>query len=398
MTSPFLMRRWAKRVLAHDPQTLTLFRSGANGLGDAWIGLLTGWDGARLRIARKWRSAGDDAEKISQPGAYPHVDLAVADPIAAILSAPGFAEFADFFDVPNPVERSLVSAYTQALLYSLVRNLRPDNVIEIGTYRASTSKAICRALHANGHGFLHTVDPFNTGSIMRLIRRWPAGLRDRLCYYPLSSMEFFNIALHRGLTSDLIFVDGNHDYEYALFDIHSAARLLRPGGFIAVDNISQGGPVYAARDFIGVHPAWRECGRSLEHPPLGKAFDPERSTIAETDLCVIRAPARRIIGPRLMTIGQQKVAEPRIGGIELSIASPASGALHAQYVVRVREPRMSETTTETSIELRDAMGSTQVPLPWAFALEDVALERTIELWLSWTGDGELELSEPPALF
>src|SRR5208282_614797 len=169
----------------------------------------------------------------------------------------------------NQAERALVSAETQALLYALVRNQRPEHVIEIGTYRASTSKAMCRALHANGRGLMHTVDPANGGPILRLVRRWPAELRDRLCYYPVSSMDFFNLAIFQGLTSDLIFVDGNHEYEYALFDIQSAARLVRPGGFVAIDNINQGGPFYAARDFIRDHPSWRECGHCLEICPVG---------------------------------------------------------------------------------------------------------------------------------
>ena len=260
-----------------------------------------------------------------------------------------------------------MSADTQALLYALVRNQRPEHVIEIGTYRASTSKAICRALHANGHGFMHTVDPANIGSILPLIRRWPAGLRDRLCYYPVSSMDFFNLAVFQGLTSDLIFVDGNHDYEYALFDILSAARLVRPGGFIAIDNINQGGPFFAARDFIDAHPSWRECGHCLEDTPVGIAFDRGRSTIAGTDLCVIRAPAGYVVGPRLETNGPQRVAPTEIGGMVLTIARPASGTLHAQYVVRVREPLMSEATAETSVELRDAVGPTRVTLPWRFA-------------------------------
>jgi len=396
-----LIRRSAKRVLhaiSPDPQTLTLLRSGAKGLGNGSAGLLTAWDGWTAPISRRWISAFGDGGEITQPRSYPLVDLGLDDPIAVILSAPEFPELGQFFATAESAERALVSADTQALLYALVRNLRPADVIEIGTYRASTSKAICRALQANGHGFMHTVDPANTGPILRLVRRWPAGLRNRLCFYPTSSMEFFDLALFQGFTSDLIFVDGNHDYEYALFDIQMAARLVRPGGLIAIDNISQGGPFYAARDFLRNHPAWRECGHCLETCPRGKAFDLDRSTIAGTDLCVLRAPARTIVGPRLETSGPQKVVQSKIGGIDLTIAGPASGTLYAQYVIRVREPRMSETTAETSIELRNATGPTRVPLPWIFEARDVPLERTIELWLSWSGDSELELSNPPTLF
>jgi predicted O-methyltransferase YrrM len=387
------------RTIAPDRQTLVLFKSGAKGVSNAGGGLLTAWDGWTAPLARGWAVAfGGSAGEITKPSEYPVIDLGVEDPIAAIISAPEFAKLAGFFAVPNPGEQALVSAATQALLYALVCGLRSDHVVEIGTYQASTSRAICRALQANGHGLLHTVDPFNSGLILRLIRRWPTALRDRLCYYPAPSMEFFNLALSEGLTADLVFVDGNHDYEAALFDIQSAARILRPGGFIAIDDVSQAGPFYAAQDFIKAHPRWRECGHALEARNIAFAFDRGRSTIAGTDLCVIRAPSVYAIGRRPATHGAQEVVQSEIGGIALDIARPASGTLYAQYVVRVFDQPPSETTTDTSIELRDALGPVRLPLPWVFSLQEAAATRTIELWLSWSGDSDIELSKPPALF
>jgi len=391
-----LIKELARRLIegiSPDPQTSLLLKAGGRGLQTGGAGILTAWDGWTAPFARRRLAAA-----IEQPSACAQVDLGVEDPIDAILAAPEFSALAEFFAKINQVERALVSSDTQAILYALVRNLRPEHVFEIGTYRASTAKALCRALHANGRGLMHTVDPLNRGEILRLIRRWPAGLRERVCYYPNSSMDFFNLAVFWGLRSELIFVDGNHDYEYALFDIQSAARLVRPGGFIAIDNISQGGPFYAAQDFIRAHPSWRECGHCLEKNPVAAAFDLARSTIAGTDLCVIRAPAGHVISRRLETAGQQKVEPAEIGGVELPIARPASGTLHAQFVVRVREPLMTEETTETSIVLQDAAGPTRVPLRWGFAPNEVPLERTIELWLAWEGDSDLALTAPPALF
>jgi predicted O-methyltransferase YrrM len=395
-----MIQQLTKRLiqgLAPDPQTFVLLNGGAKGVQQAGFGLLTGWDRWTAPLARRWTAAREPRD-VLQPDACPRIDLGVEDPIAAILAAPEFPALADFFDVPNPAAPALVSARTQALLYALVRNLRPEHVFEIGTYRASTSQAICRALHANGHGLLHTVDPLESGSIIAVIRRWPAALRERLCFYPMSSMDFYARAVFYGWTSELIFVDGNHDYEYALYDIASAARVARPGGFIAIDNISQGGVVEAARDFARDRPSWRECGRALEEAPLGMAFDLGRSTIEGTDLCVIRAPAYQIVGRRLATWGQQLVTQPQVAGIELTLAGPATGTLYAQYVVRVREPRMSEVTTETSIALSRAIGPTRVALPWVFAPEDLPLGRTIELWLSWIGDRELALTAPPSFY
>ena len=393
------LARGALRRLAPDAQTHVLLNAAAKGVQKAGFGLATGWDRWTEPLTRRMAAAlGRNPREIAQPDDYPRLDLGVGDPIAAIMADPRFRTFADFFNNADPTEPALVSAYTQALLYALVRNLRPEHVVEIGTYRLSTSRAICRALHANGRGMLHTVDPNGSKAIVALIRRWPPELRERLCYYPMSSMEFFTIALFHGWTSELVFVDGNHDYEYALFDIHSAARIVRPGGFVAVDNISQGGPLYAARNFIENTPGWRECGHSLASSPQGKAFDIERSTIDNTDLCMIRAPSRYVVGPRLETSGMQWVDRGRIDGIELTIAQPASGTLHAQYVVRAVKPQSSETTTETSMELHDAVGPTRVALPWIFTPDDMGLMRSVELWLGWSGDKELELSERPVFY
>lgn len=62
---------------------------------------------------------------------------------------------------------------------------------------------------------------------------------------------------------DLILIDGNHDFEFALFDLQMAARLMRPGGIVVMDNAEQSGPFYAAKQFLDRNPAWRELGRCI---------------------------------------------------------------------------------------------------------------------------------------
>ena len=76
-------------------------------------------------------------------------------------------------------------------------------------------------------------------------------------------MDFFGLAGRHGSKYGMIFVDGNHDYEFALFDILSAARALEPGGLIVIDNISQPGPYFALLEFLAKNPGWRQWGRDL---------------------------------------------------------------------------------------------------------------------------------------
>jgi predicted O-methyltransferase YrrM len=186
---------------------------------------------------------------------------------------------------------SRMSEHSQALLYCTIRLVRPRLVIEIGTYHAGTAKVIACALAANGCGRLHTIDPFGKSRVPSILASWPAHLRDIVCFYPVNSMEYFGTSTETGQRSELIFVDGNHDYEFARFDIESAARVAAPGGFIFIDNLSQPGPFLAAQDFVKHRPGWIECGgNSLDYPIIDAPFD-RRSPIAATDFCVLRGPA-----------------------------------------------------------------------------------------------------------
>ena len=162
---------------------------------------------------------------------WPRLDLQQCeDPIATILAAPEF-EAATAFFIDNPAaSRSLVSASAQALLYALVRNQRPNHVFEIGTYKAGTTEAVCRALQANGCGIVHTVDPFRGEYVTATLKHWPASLLKHIRFYPLDSMAFYKEKERQHVNPDLVFVDGNHDYEFALFDISRGARYLTRGG------------------------------------------------------------------------------------------------------------------------------------------------------------------------
>ena len=193
---------------------------------------------------------GLDVEPITDI-AWPSIDLAqCGDPVLAVLSSTEFESATRFF-ADNPAsQRSLVSPQAQALLYSILRNLRPNHVFEIGSYKAGTTEALCRALHANGHGLVHTVDPFRADYITATIKHWPPELLKHVRVHSMSSMDFYMDMERQGIHPGVVFVDGNHDYEFALFDIGRAAKYMSHGGFIFVDNIAQPGPFLAARDFL----------------------------------------------------------------------------------------------------------------------------------------------------
>ena len=238
---------------------------------------------------------------------------AIENPTPLIARSPEFAETKRYFRDAPSAARSLLNESSQALLYTVIRNLQPDHVVEIGTYKGGTSETLCRALHANGHGTLHTLSPFDAELFAANSQWWPEELQRVVQYYPMTSMEFFIVSDTMKLAFDLVLVDGNHDYEFANFDIQSAARRLTPGGFIFIDNVSQAGPFLAATEFLAAHPDWIDCGVRPLNTAREHAFDRSPGQILR---CCVRGSQpghharsqRQVWRPLSVEVGQERNA------------------------------------------------------------------------------------------
>lgn len=181
-----------------------------------------------------------------------------ADGLAAWARSPEFRSVLklsrsyDAFD-------SLQSDNSRAFLYHLILVQRPERVLEIGTFRAGTARFLAQALDHTGRGLVYTIDPFGIyNNVPSAIKSWPAHLRARVSFSPTSSAAFFERAITDGQTFDMVLIDGNHEFEYASFDLACSARLLNPGGIIVLDNVDQPGPRYATQRFLAANPGWRE--------------------------------------------------------------------------------------------------------------------------------------------
>src|SRR5712692_3566097 len=73
----------------------------------------------------------------------------------------------------NYPEHSLMSDHCRALLFTLVRVMRPKVVGEIGTFFVGTSEVLARALWETGGGELHTTDPYGGDRCPAVIGQWP---------------------------------------------------------------------------------------------------------------------------------------------------------------------------------------------------------------------------------
>lgn len=326
---------------------------------------------------------------------WPAFDMAECDdPVLTILSAREFESATQFFADNPAAQRSLVSPQAQAMLYAILRNLRPDHVFEIGSYKAGTTEALCRALAANGHGIVHTVDPFRADYVMATLSHWPRELAQHARVHSMSSMDFFMEMERQDIRPGVVFVDGNHDYEFAFFDIGRAAKYMTRNGFIFVDNVAQPGPFFAARDFLAINSGWREVGGSTDNYQRSRAFDRARSVVPETDFLVLRAPDAYVVTDRPATFGRVRWWSLKVDGLELQLAEPAGrGSLDLQIVFRGFGAQPAEVIAQTSVHLDGASGTVSAPLP--VRLEGQFTYFSVETWVIWHGDRPLRLGQPP---
>jgi predicted O-methyltransferase YrrM len=332
--------------------------------------------------------------------AFPKVDLAASqDPVAQIIAAPEIEATKAYFYKNPAAPRSLISSQSQALLYSLVRNLRPDHVYEIGTYKAGTTEAICRALYANGKGVAHAVDPFRGEYIAAVLKLWPPELFRHVRLHAKDSMAFFSDMERERIQPALVFVDGNHDYEFAAFDIACGARTIAPGGFIVIDNVAQAGPFFAARDFLAANPDWRELGTAATDYDRDKAFDYHRSTVFETDFMVLRAPLVHGVGERPFNRGRIRWNSHKVAGLRLKLVPPPQpGRLTAQVVLRGFGAMPAETTGEASIQVEAGASELSITLTEPAQVDGQFAYLTVEPWLIWHGAQPLQLLATPEPF
>ena len=237
-----------------------------------------------------------------------------------------------FADYPP---RSFMYRDSRAVLYTLVRLLRPKVVAEIGTLFAGTAELLARALWENGQGLLYTTDPYGADRCPAIIGSWPHQIQAITHYYALNSMEFFvELDRHR-IAPDFVLVDGNHDFEFALFDLMMAARLCARGGVVVMDNAEQSGPWRAAREFLAANPGWREIGSSLADARPTQPFDEARASLAETSFIIVQAPQHHDIGVGPHSWGQHRVATSSVGGFRVDLpAQVTKGTLHYQAILR----------------------------------------------------------------
>jgi len=111
-------------------------------------------------------------------------------------------------------------------LYGLARMIKPENVLEIGTFEGDTAVAIGRALKDNSLGHLTTVDvkDFGQKSVVE-----NAGLSN---FVTCIIQDIVKYAAETQQSFDLIFIDDGHSYQEAIRDLEYSNRLIKDYGYI----------------------------------------------------------------------------------------------------------------------------------------------------------------------
>lgn len=158
-------------------------------------------------------------------------------------------EGGDFLEEINkeiPADDS-TSLGEKMLLYWMIRELKPEVVIETGTHRGLTSLYMAQAIHDNQFGYLHTADPFDWGQTGNF-RKFPE-LEKVMKFYLEEGSEMIN-KLEK---IDFAFIDGFHEIQDVIPEVKNILPKLSSNAIVVFHDCWYG-------NTDGVNEALDECG------------------------------------------------------------------------------------------------------------------------------------------
>ena len=180
--------------------------------------------------------------------------------------------------------RGKSSIGTRNILSAFITSMRPSSILEIGAHIGSATVIMGAALKENNFGMLYSLEPQN--HYFKLINEFIT--KAQLSSYVTVLQKY---STDHDLTEiipkkiDMIFLDANHSYSYAVKDLEIAASLLSENGLIFLDDVGsemspsmcqekKGGVRKALIDFLATNLEF--TGIFLEHPfwlnPCGLAI------------------------------------------------------------------------------------------------------------------------------
>lgn len=316
---------------------------------------------------------------------------APAERLLELTERPSFSRVKAFFE--GYPERSLSIATDRAFMHCLVRAVRPALFVEIGTYYAGMTEVVARAMLNNYNGgHLLTIDPFGNYRVPGILESWPDDLKGLVSYLPLDSMGLYTEVDTLGTNVDVCFIDGNHLYEFAFYDLNCMSQRMRPGGIIIMDDFDQPGVFWATKHFLGLNPGWREIGGVFDNFDPNTPFESIRPSVSGTNFLVLAAPDLVEIGDNLRVFEYDGIRETAMMGYGLRLApGNAPGRLHTKIYLRSfyvddshGDPQQLEVLWSADITAGEGEQAVLFEAPLATDYDQALSNRQLEINLVWS--------------
>ncbi len=153
-----------------------------------------------------------------------------------------------FYNVPGD-RRGFGENAFHVMWFLLLREFRPTSFLEIGIFRGQTISLVSLCSRRNTASCdVHGISPFSPAGDE--VTSYPAGIdyyQDTLYNFDHFSLPHPNLlrafstdppAIERIASKpwDLIYIDGNHDYDVARKDWDACSASVKPGGLIVLDD------------------------------------------------------------------------------------------------------------------------------------------------------------------
>jgi hypothetical protein len=187
-----------------------------------------------------------------QPLPIPQISLRRPNPVADLMVTPEFKTYLDFFRTSPTVRRSHLTAENHAILYALIRKIRPAQALAFFRDGTAVSETIARGLCDTGAGQLRLFDDLDHRRTSAIFGLWPEALR-KCC-----TLETGAPATTSKCSFALV---GGDDAEATLAVLASSLdKLVEPGGLLVVTSVSRDG----LRKLMSHRTEWRELGAQPE--------------------------------------------------------------------------------------------------------------------------------------
>ncbi|MFZ1077010.1 MAG: class I SAM-dependent methyltransferase [Nitrosotalea sp.] len=181
-------------------------------------------------------------------------------------------EIKDNHDLIDYISRSLenltnTGAFNptfQTIVYSIIRHLKPEYVVETGVANGVSSTLILQALDLNNTGTLYSVDlpvPYWKNTAYRKVDKvevkndevgWlvPLKLRKRWILSLGKSREILPEVFNKTKKCEVFFHDSEHSFDNMMFEFNTAWPHITNGGIILADDVNRN---TAFDDFVNNH-------------------------------------------------------------------------------------------------------------------------------------------------